>query len=50
MPTTTVIIDNEGVPRYRGQFADDQHAFAEDALKAALGGSPVVQAETPQRG
>lgn len=48
--TTTVVIDQAGVLRFRGQFAHGQHAFAEDALKAVLAGKPVPHSETPLRG
>lgn len=48
--TTTVVIDQNGVLRYRGQFSDDQHAYAEDALKAVLAGREPEVAETRQKG
>lgn len=48
--TTTVIIDKQGVLRYRGQFADRSHAFAEDALKAVLSGGKVRVKKTRQKG
>lgn len=48
--TTTVVIDREGVLRYRGQFRDSQHTFAEDALRAVLAGDEISQTETPQQG
>jgi thiol-disulfide isomerase/thioredoxin len=48
--TTTVIIDKNGVLQYRGQFADRQHPFAEDALRAVLAGKDVAQQETRQKG
>ncbi len=48
--TTTVVIDSHGVLRYRGQFRDGQHSFAEDALRAVLVGDDVTQKETPQKG
>lgn len=38
--TTAVVIDKTGVLRYRGQFRDRQHAFAENALQAVLAGKP----------
>ena len=48
--TTTVVIDSHGVLRYRGQFIDSQHTFAEDALRAVLVGDDVPQTETSQKG
>lgn len=48
--TTTVIIDQQCVLRYRGQFGDSQHPFAEDALNAILAGSELKVSETRQKG
>jgi thiol-disulfide isomerase/thioredoxin len=48
--TTTVIIDNAGVLRYRGQFGDHKHAFAQDALRAVLAGEELSVQETRQKG
>jgi thiol-disulfide isomerase/thioredoxin len=48
--TTTVVIDSHGILRYRGQFVDSQHKFAEDALSAVLSGDDVPQKETTQKG
>ncbi len=48
--TTTVVIDKQGVLRYRGQFRDRNHAFAEDALNAVLADKKVAVSETRQRG
>jgi peroxiredoxin len=48
--TTTVIIDADGVLRYRGQFAHGQETYAEDALKAVLAGKAVPRHETDLRG
>ncbi|MBP85386.1 MAG: hypothetical protein CMJ64_01505 [Planctomycetaceae bacterium] len=48
--TTTVVIDGNGVLRYCGQFGDDQHAFATDALKAVLAGEDVRLEKTGHKG
>ena len=48
--TTTVVIDKDGLLRYRGQFGDNQHPFAEDALRAVLAGDDVPVQETRQKG
>jgi thiol-disulfide isomerase/thioredoxin len=48
--TTTVVIDSKGVLRYCGQFGDNQHAFAEDALKAVLAGEEVHVKKTRHKG
>jgi len=48
--TTTIIIDNKGVLRYRGQFARGQQAFAEDALKALMAGKEVALPATQEFG
>jgi thiol-disulfide isomerase/thioredoxin len=48
--TTTVVIDKSGVLRYRGQFGDEDHAFAHEALRAVLAGEDVPVLETRQKG
>lgn len=48
--TTTVVIDSNGVLRYRGRFQDDEHAYADNAIVAVLAGSDVVVKETAHRG
>ena len=48
--TTTIVIDSQGVLRYRGQFGDRQHAFAADALKSVLAGEQVRVKKTRQKG
>jgi thiol-disulfide isomerase/thioredoxin len=48
--TTTVVIDSQGVLRYCGQFGDNQHTFAEDALKAVLAGEEVHVKTTRHKG
>lgn len=48
--TTTVVIDSKGVLRYCGQFADQQHSYAADALAAVLSDSDVAVPETAHRG
>lgn len=48
--TTTVVIDKEGVLRYRGQFGNAGHPFTRDALEAVLHGQTVKVAETKHRG
>ena len=48
--TTTVVIDKTRVLRYRGQFGDGKHAFAQDALRAVLAGEDVPVQETRQKG
>ena len=48
--TTTVVIDGAGVLRYCGQFGDDRHAFAKDALKAVLAGKEVHVKKTQHKG
>lgn len=48
--TTTVVIDKNCVLRYRGQFGDEQHAYAQDALRAVLAGDGVPVQETRQKG
>ena len=48
--TTTVVIDKEGVLRYRGQFGRTGHPFTRDALEAVLHGQTVKVAETKHRG
>ena len=48
--TTTVVIDSDGVLRYCGRFSDQEHNFAEDALKAVLAGEEVPLKKTRQKG
>jgi len=48
--TTTVVIDKEGVLRYRGQFGRTDHPFARDALEAVLQNQTVKVTETKHRG
>ena len=48
--TTTVVIDKQGVLRYRGQFGSAGHPFTRDALEAVLHGQTVKVAETKHRG
>ena len=48
--TTTVVIDKEGVLRYRGQFGSTGHPFTRDALEAVLHGQTVKVTETKHRG
>lgn len=48
--TTTVVIDKDGVLRYRGQFGDDHHTYAQDALRAVLASEDVPVQETRQKG
>ena len=48
--TTTVVIDKDGLLRYRGQFSDGQHSFALEALQAVLAGKEVPVQETLQKG
>jgi len=48
--TTTVVIDKDGLLRYRGQFGDGRHSFALDALQAVLAGKDVPVHETRQKG
>ena len=48
--TTTVVIDRDGVLRYCGRFSDQEHNFAEDALKAVLAGEDVPLKKTRQKG
>jgi hypothetical protein len=48
--TTTVVIDATGVLRYYGQFAHDNHAYAEAALAVVLKGQPVASPTTPHQG
>ncbi len=48
--TTTVVIDKDGLLRYRGQFGDGQHSFALEALRAVLAGKEVSVQETLQKG
>ena len=48
--TTTVIIDSRGILRYCGQFADRQHAYAENALNEVLAGDEVTVKQTRHKG
>jgi peroxiredoxin len=48
--TTTLVIDREGILRYRGQFTEAERPLAEEALKAVLDGKEVRQKETALRG
>jgi peroxiredoxin len=48
--TTTVVIDGQGILRYRGQFQEGDQMLAGDALKAVLAGEPIARKETRQRG
>jgi peroxiredoxin len=48
--TTTVVIDGQGILRYRGQFLEGDQMLAGDALNAVLVGEPVTRKETRQRG
>lgn len=48
--TTTVIVDENGVLRYCGQFADRNHRFAEAALTAVLEGEEVPVKKTRHKG
>ena len=48
--TTTLVIDKDGVLRYRGQFAHREQPYAEDALKSVLAGKEVRERETRPSG
>ena len=48
--TTTVIIDSQGLLRYRGQFGHGKDSFAANALEAVLAGQEVSVKETPLQG
>ena len=48
--TTTVVIDSDGVLRYRGQFGNKSHAYAADAIDAVLTGKQMPVKETEHRG
>jgi thiol-disulfide isomerase/thioredoxin len=48
--TTTVVLDGAGVLCYRGQFADREHAYAEEALREVLAGKDVRIKTTPLQG
>jgi thiol-disulfide isomerase/thioredoxin len=48
--TTAVVIDQDGLLRYRGQFADGKKQLAHDALKSVLAGKEVAVEETRQKG
>jgi hypothetical protein len=45
-----VIIDANGVLRYRGRFNDGDRPLAEEALRAVLAGREVAVPETPHKG
>lgn len=48
--TTTVVIDSDGVLRYRGQFGNKSHAYAAEAINAVLTGKQIQVKETEHRG
>ena len=48
--TTTVVIDSDGVLRYRGQFGNKSRAYAADAIDAVLTGKQMPVKETEHRG
>ena len=48
--TTTVVIDSDGVLRYRGQFGNKSHAYAANAIDAVLTGKQMAVKETEHRG
>lgn len=48
--TTTVVIDEDGVLRYCGQFRQKGGGSAEEALKAVLAGNEVAIKTTPHNG
>lgn len=48
--TTTVIIDGQGVLRYRGRFDRGRARYAEDAVRAVLAGKEVRVRETEEEG
>lgn len=48
--TTTVVIDGNGVLRYRGQFRSKDGGSAEAALEAVLAGREVSVTTTPHNG
>jgi cytochrome c biogenesis protein CcmG, thiol:disulfide interchange protein DsbE len=48
--TTTVLVDSQGILRYRGQLLEGDQTHAGDALKSLLAGDPIARKETPQRG
>ena len=48
--TTTVVIDSKGVLRYCGQFGDQQHTYAADALKSVVAGEEVQVKKTKHKG
>ena len=47
---TTVVIDSDGILRYCGQFSDQEHNFAEQALEALLAGEEIPRKKTRQKG
>jgi peroxiredoxin len=48
--TTTIMIDGQGILRYRGQFLEGDQMRAKDALQAVLAGRPVTVQETSLQG
>ena len=48
--TTAVVIDKDGILRYRGQFVAGKKQLAHEALKSVLAGKDVAIAETRQKG
>jgi RNA polymerase sigma factor (sigma-70 family) len=48
--TTTAVIDSAGRLRYLGRFADQEHVYAENALRAVLDGRDVAVKSTPPQG
>jgi len=50
--TTTLVIDKDGVLRYRGKFDDPKArgTYTEDAVKAIVAGQPVAIKQTPPVG
>ena len=48
--TTTLVIDKEGVLRYRGQFGPEDAFHAKAAVQALLDGKDVPVKETPPSG
>jgi thiol-disulfide isomerase/thioredoxin len=48
--TTTAVIDGAGKLRYFGRFADQEHSYAEEALRAVLAGKEVEIKSTPYQG
>jgi peroxiredoxin len=48
--TTTVILDARGRVAYLGQFADQEHPYAREALDDLLAGRPVKTTHTTPKG